>query len=122
MKQVTFTRQLKELPKLGLRYPRTDTWTGYELVSSEHPGRSFVVARESRTAFVDDRPVTRMLNLWVLYERANGIVIKPKDVRADTRKECIEKSLAMLAALPPSEIDSRIAEVVARRAKVFLSL
>ena len=122
MKKVTFNRKLKELPSLGLLYPRTDTWTGYELTSSFHPGRTFAVARESRTAFVDDRPVTRMLNLWVLYERANGIVIKPKDVRADTRKECIEKSLAMLAPLSPFEIDLRIAEVAARRAKVFLSL
>lgn len=122
MKQVTFTRKRKELPLRGLLYPRTDTWTGYELTSSFHPGRTFAVARESRTDFVDDRPVTRMLNSWVLYELASGIVVKPKDVRADTRKLCIEKSLVMLATLSPSEIDSRIAEVVARRAKVFLSL
>ena len=122
MKQVTFNRQLKELPKLGLRYPRTDTWTGYELTSSFHPGRTFVVARESRTDLVNDRHVTRTCNSWMLYEGASGIVVKPKDVRADTRELCIEKSLVMLATLPPSEIDSRIAGVVARRAEAFLSL
>lgn len=117
MKRIAFDKAVGLTPPQGHNFTHRSGFPGYLFLHSNHPGREFVVARNSKSPlgnFFNWRPAAG----WAVYDRESGIRVPGS--RGRTRAEAIDAAICTLQRYTPEAYAARLLESQVRRAAQLL--